>query len=40
MTVAAMARDTIAVIRAMGFDTVDMMGFSLGGFVAQDVTLK
>lgn len=35
-----MARDAIALIRALGFETVDLMGFSLGGFVAQDVTLK
>jgi pimeloyl-ACP methyl ester carboxylesterase len=35
-----MARDTIALIRAMGFDQVDLLGFSLGGFVAQDVALK
>jgi pimeloyl-ACP methyl ester carboxylesterase len=40
LTIDEMARDAIAVIRAMGFDTVDLMGFSLGGFVAQDVTLK
>jgi pimeloyl-ACP methyl ester carboxylesterase len=35
-----MARDAIALIRALGFDKVDLLGFSLGGFVAQDVTLK
>ncbi|MGY4207982.1 pimeloyl-ACP methyl ester carboxylesterase [Burkholderia sp. PvR073] len=40
VTVDAMARDTIALIRAMGFDQVDLLGFSLGGFVAQDVALK
>ncbi|MDQ0141301.1 alpha/beta fold hydrolase [Cupriavidus necator] len=39
-TVDEMARDTIAVIRAMGFDQVNLLGFSLGGFVAQDVALK
>lgn len=38
-TVAAMARDAIAFIRAMGFDTVDLLGFSLGGFVAQQIVL-
>ncbi|WP_175732394.1 alpha/beta fold hydrolase [Burkholderia ambifaria] len=40
VTVDEMARDTIALIRAMGFDQVDLLGFSLGGFVAQDVALK
>jgi pimeloyl-ACP methyl ester carboxylesterase len=34
-TVAAMARDAIAFIRALGYDQVDILGFSLGGFVAQ-----
>lgn len=40
LTVAEMAKDTIAVIRALGFDRVDLIGFSLGGFVAQDIVLK
>ncbi|RUF23385.1 alpha/beta hydrolase [Pseudomonas aeruginosa] len=40
LTVGEMANDTIALIRAMGFDQVDLLGFSLGGFVAQDVALK
>lgn len=40
LTVAEMADDTIKLIREMGFDTVDLIGFSLGGFVAQDVALK
>lgn len=35
-----MARDMIAVIEKLGFATVDLMGFSLGGFVAQDIALK
>ncbi|MGP3963479.1 alpha/beta fold hydrolase [Nonomuraea sp. 3N208] len=34
-SVAAMARDAIAFIRAMGLDQVDLLGFSLGGMVAQ-----
>lgn len=34
-SVAAMAHDAIAVIRAMGLEQVDLLGFSLGGFVAQ-----
>lgn len=40
VSIDAMARDAIAVIRALGFAKVDLMGFSLGGMVAQDVTLK
>ena len=40
VTVDEMARDAIAVIRALGFEKVDLLGFSLGGFVAQDITLK
>ena len=40
VTVDAMARDAIAVIRALGFEQVDLLGFSLGGFVAQDIALK
>jgi pimeloyl-ACP methyl ester carboxylesterase len=40
LTIDEMARDTIAVIRALGHATVDLMGFSLGGMVAQDVVLK
>lgn len=40
LTIDEMARDTIAFIRALGHATVDLMGFSLGGMVAQDVTLK
>lgn len=40
VTVQDMAADVIAVIRAMGFDSVDLLGFSLGGFVAQDIAIK
>lgn len=40
VTIDAMARDAIALIDALGFDQVDLLGFSLGGFVAQDVALK
>jgi pimeloyl-ACP methyl ester carboxylesterase len=34
-SVEAMAHDAIAFIRALGFDQVDLLGFSLGGMVAQ-----
>ena len=40
VTIDEMARDTIELIRALGFEKVDLLGFSLGGFVAQDVALK
>ncbi|MND32314.1 putative non-heme bromoperoxidase BpoC [compost metagenome] len=40
VTIDEMARDVIAVISELGFATVDLMGFSLGGFVAQDIVLK
>jgi len=33
--VEAMAHDAVAFIRALGFDQVDLLGFSLGGFVSQ-----
>jgi pimeloyl-ACP methyl ester carboxylesterase len=34
-SVAAMAQDAIAFIRALGYEQVDLLGFSMGGFVAQ-----
>jgi pimeloyl-ACP methyl ester carboxylesterase len=34
-TVEAMAHDAVAFIRALGFDQVDLLGFSLGGMVSQ-----
>jgi len=40
VTVDAMASDAIALVRALGFEKVDLLGFSLGGFVAQDIVLK
>ena len=40
LTVAEMAEDAIAFIRALGFEQVDLLGFSLGGFVAQEIVLK
>lgn len=39
VSVAEMAQDTIALIRAMGLGRIDLLGFSLGGFVAQQVAL-
>lgn len=40
LTIDEMSRDAIAVIHALGFQWVDLLGFSLGGFVAQDLALK
>lgn len=34
-----MARDAITFIEAMGFDQVDLFGFSLGGMIAQEIVL-
>lgn len=39
-TVSAMADDAIAFIRALGLMRVDLMGFSLGGFISQVVVTK
>jgi len=39
-SVAAMARDAIAFIRALGFQQVDLLGFSLGGFISQVIALE
>ena len=35
-----MARDAIAFIRALGLAKVDLLGFSLGGFIAQVIARK
>lgn len=37
LTVAEMAGDTIATVRALGLNSVDLIGFSLGGFVVQQI---
>jgi pimeloyl-ACP methyl ester carboxylesterase len=39
-TIAAMAADAAAFIRALGHEHVDLLGFSLGGGVAQEVALS
>jgi pimeloyl-ACP methyl ester carboxylesterase len=38
-TIAAMAHDAIAFLDAMGFEQVDLLGFSIGSFVAQELAL-
>jgi pimeloyl-ACP methyl ester carboxylesterase len=38
-TVAAMADDAIEFLEALGLEKVDLLGFSLGSFVAQEIAL-
>lgn len=39
-TIDEMGADAVAFIRALGYDQVDLLGFSLGGGVAQVITLE
>ena len=39
-TVETMGANAIAFIRALGLKQVDVLGFSIGGFVAQEITLQ
>jgi pimeloyl-ACP methyl ester carboxylesterase len=38
-TIEQMARDALTFLAAMGFSQVDLLGFSIGSFVAQQITL-
>jgi pimeloyl-ACP methyl ester carboxylesterase len=38
-TIVAMAHDAIAFVEAMGLEKVDLLGFSIGSFVAQEIAL-
>jgi pimeloyl-ACP methyl ester carboxylesterase len=38
-TIASMGRRMIAFIGALGLDRIDLLGFSIGGFVAQEIAL-
>ena len=38
-TIAEMARDSIAFVNALGIEQVDILGFSIGSFVAQEIVL-
>jgi pimeloyl-ACP methyl ester carboxylesterase len=38
-TIAEMARRMIAFVDALGLDRIDLLGFSIGGFVAQEIAL-
>jgi pimeloyl-ACP methyl ester carboxylesterase len=37
--IATMAQDVISFIKALGFAKVNLLGFSMGGFIAQQITL-
>lgn len=39
-SVEGMARDAVALIRALGFEQADLLGFSLGGFISQVIALE
>jgi pimeloyl-ACP methyl ester carboxylesterase len=39
-TIEAMADDAVAFIAALGYSVVDLFGFSIGGYVAQDIALR
>lgn len=39
-TIAEMAKDARAFIHALGFEKVDLFGFSLGGFISQEILLQ
>jgi pimeloyl-ACP methyl ester carboxylesterase len=39
-SVEAMADDAYTFIKALGFDTIDVFSFSLGGMIAQDLVIK
>ncbi len=39
-SISEMARDAVSFIRALGFDHVDLLGFSMGGFVAQVIAAE
>src|SRR6478752_2064400 len=38
-TIEQMARDAIAFVEAMGFKRIDLLGFSIGSFVAQEIAV-
>lgn len=39
-TIAEMAKDARAFIHALGYEKVDLAGFSLGGFISQEILLQ
>jgi pimeloyl-ACP methyl ester carboxylesterase len=38
-TITSMARDLVAFVSALDLDQIDLLGFSIGGFVAQEIAL-
>ena len=38
-TITEMARDAVGFLDALGLDQVDLLGYSIGGMVAQELTL-
>ncbi|MHA4810951.1 alpha/beta fold hydrolase [Flavitalea flava] len=40
LTVAEMTIDAIAFIKALGYEKIDLFGFSLGGFISQEILLQ
>lgn len=40
LTISEMAKDARAFIHALGYDTVDIIGFSMGAFIAQEILLQ
>jgi pimeloyl-ACP methyl ester carboxylesterase len=40
MTIAEMAKDARAFIHTLGYEKVDLVGFSLGGFISQEILLQ
>ncbi len=39
-TIEEMGANAVAFVKALGLTTVDVLGFSIGGFVAQEITLQ
>lgn len=40
LTIASMADDVIAILDALGIDTADLLGWAMGGYIAQEVALR
>lgn len=40
ITISEMAKDAISFIKAMGYEKVDLIGFSMGAFIAQEILLQ
>lgn len=40
ITIAEMAKDSISFIKALGYDKVDIIAFSMGAFIAQEILLQ